>query len=52
MSIAPDEWFDRFFGFGFPFGRGGHGNYFDNMFQGFDQIRKEMEKEFQNLLAT
>ena len=45
MSIAPDDWFDRFFGFG----RRGRGNYFGNMFQGFDQMRKEMEREFQDL---
>lgn len=46
MSITPDDWFDRFFG-NFPFGKRGHRSYFDDMFGGFDQMRKEMEREFE-----
>jgi HSP20 family protein len=47
MSIAPDDWFNRFFG-SFPFGRGrGRGNYFDDMFRGFDDMRREMERDFE-----
>jgi len=42
MSITPDDWFDRFFG-NFPFGKRGRRNYFDDMFGGFDQMRKEIE---------
>jgi hypothetical protein len=41
MSITPDDWFDRFFG-NFPFGKRGPRSYFDDMFGGFDQMRKEM----------
>jgi HSP20 family protein len=47
LSIAPDDWFNRFFG-SFPFGRrGGHGNYFDDTFRGFDDMRREMERDFE-----
>jgi HSP20 family protein len=46
MSITPDDWFDRFFG-NFPFGKRGRRSYFDDMFGGFDQMRKEMEREFE-----
>ena len=46
MSITPDDWFDRFFG-NFPFGK--RDSYFDDMFGGFDQMRKEMER-LKNLL--
>lgn len=49
MSIQPDDWFNRF---GFPFGRRGRGNFFDDMFQGFDQMRKEMEREFENMQSN
>lgn len=52
MSIQPDDWFNRFFGFGFPFGRRGRGNFFDDMFQGFDQMRNEMEKEFEHMKSN
>ena len=45
MSITPDDWFERFFGN--PFGKRGRRNYFDDMFGGFDQLRKEMEREFE-----
>ena len=47
MSITPDDWFDRFFG-NYPFRKSGHGSYFDDMFGGFDQMRKEMEREFED----
>jgi HSP20 family protein len=46
MSITPDDWFDRFFG-NFPFGKRGNRSYFDDMFGGFDRMRKEMEREFE-----
>jgi HSP20 family protein len=47
LSIAPDDWFNRFFG-SFPFGRrGGRGNYFDDMFRGFDDMSREMERDFE-----
>ena len=52
MSIQPDDWFNRFVGFDFPFGRRGGGNFFDYMFQGFDQMRKEMEREFENMQSN
>lgn len=52
MSIQPDDWFNRFFGFGFPFARKGRGNYFDDMFQGFDQMRREMEREFEDMQSN
>jgi HSP20 family protein len=48
MSIQPDDWFNRF---GFPFGRS-RGNYFEDMFQGFDRMREEMEKEFENMQSN
>lgn len=51
MSIQPDDWFNRFFGFG-PFGRRGRGNFFDDMFQGFDQMRREMEREFEDVQSN
>jgi HSP20 family protein len=46
MSITPDDWFNRFIG-NFPFGKRGRRSYFDDMFEGFDQMRKEMEREFE-----
>jgi len=46
MSITPDDWFNRFFG-NFPFGKRGRGSYFDDMFGGFDQMRREMEQQFE-----
>jgi HSP20 family protein len=42
LSIAPDDWFNRFFG-----RRAGGANYFDNMFRGFDEMRREMERDFE-----
>ncbi|MGG6460891.1 MAG: archaeal heat shock protein Hsp20 [Candidatus Eiseniibacteriota bacterium] len=44
MSIEPDDWFSRFFGTGsWPFKRRGFGD----MFRGFDEMRREMEREFE-----
>ena len=48
MSISPDDWFNSFFG-NFPFGKRGRENYFDDMLGGFDQMRREMEKQFEHL---
>lgn len=50
MSIEPDDWFNRFFSFGnWPFGRRGRGtsSYFDDMFKGFDEMRRGMERDFE-----
>ncbi|MFI5406196.1 MAG: hypothetical protein ACHQ1D_06750 [Nitrososphaerales archaeon] len=46
MSITPDDWFNRFFG-NFPFGKRGRGSYFGDMLGGFDQMRREMEQQFE-----
>jgi hypothetical protein len=46
VSITPDDWLDRFIG-NFPFGKRGRHGYFDDMFGGFDQMRKELEREFE-----
>ncbi len=44
MSIEPDDWFNRFFGFGgFPFRRG-RGNYFSDMSREFDEMRRDVEE--------
>ena len=43
MSIEPDDWFNRFW----PFGRRGRGSYFGDMFRGFDEMRREMERGFE-----
>ncbi len=46
-DIEPFDWYKRFFG---GTGRKGLGTgFFDDMFRGFDQMRREMEKEFQDL---
>ncbi len=41
MSIEPSDWFNRFFGSNWPFGRR------SNPFEGFDEMRREMEREFE-----
>jgi HSP20 family protein len=49
MSVEPDDWFTRFFNTGsWPFSRrGGTGiNYFGEMLRGFDEMRREMERQF------
>jgi len=43
MSIEPFDWFNRFFG-GRPFGRR------NSLFEGFDEMRREMEREFEENL--
>ena len=46
MSITPDDWFGKFW----PFRRIGGPpgiNYFDDMFRGFDDMRREMERQFE-----
>jgi len=51
LSIEPDDWFSRFFGTGsWPFRRRGSGtgiDYFGDMFRGFDEMRQEMERGFE-----
>ena len=46
-DIEPFDWYRRFFGH-----RGGRGfgaeGFFDDMFRGFDQMRREMEREFED----
>ena len=44
MSIEPSDWFNRFFGTNWPFGRR------SNPFEGFDEMRREMEREFEENL--
>jgi HSP20 family protein len=46
MSIAPEDWFNRLFG-SFPFVRGRGRRNFDDMFRGFDEMRREMERDFE-----
>jgi HSP20 family protein len=56
MSSSSDDWFTRFFGTGiWPFARrtgGRSGNYFDDMFRGFDEMRNEFEEQFKNIENT
>jgi HSP20 family protein len=46
-DIEPFDWYRRFFG---QRGRRGFGaeGFFDDMFRGFDQMRREMEREFED----
>jgi HSP20 family protein len=44
MSIEPFDWFNRFFGSNRPFGRR------TSLFEGFDEMRREMEREFEENL--
>ena len=44
MSIEPFDWFNRFFGGTKPFGRR------NSVFEGFDEMRREMEREFEENL--
>jgi HSP20 family protein len=44
MSIEPFDWFNRFFGGTRRFGRG------NSLFEGFDEMRREMEREFEENL--
>ncbi len=41
-DIEPYNWYRRFFG-------RGRGAFFDDMFRGFDQMRREMEREFEGI---
>ena len=46
MSFIPDDWFDGFW----PFRRRGLGTrrpYFDDMFRGMDETRRQLERQFQ-----
>src|ERR687892_2372144 len=43
-DLEPYDWYKRFFG-----GFGGGGGFFDDMLRGFDQMRREMEREFEDI---
>ncbi|MGC1933197.1 MAG: archaeal heat shock protein Hsp20 [Candidatus Nitrosopolaris sp.] len=45
-DIQPFDWYNRFFGRG---RRGLGGGSFDDMFRGFDQMRQQMEREFEDI---
>src|SRR5918911_1790314 len=50
-DIEPSDWYRRLFG---PRAGGrregfGGGGFFDDMFRGFDQMRREMEREFEGI---
>ena len=50
MSIDPFDWFAKFFGTGStPFTRRNNTNNFGDMFSGFDEMRREMQKVFEDL---
>jgi len=40
------DWYRRFFG---GRGFGGGGGFFDDMLRGFDQMRREIEREFEDI---
>jgi HSP20 family protein len=44
-DLEPYDWYSRFFG---GRRRGMGGGFFDDMFRGFDQMRRQMEKEFED----
>jgi HSP20 family protein len=46
-NIEPFDWYRRFFA-----GRGEGGGFFDVMFRGFDQMRQEMEREFEDTFKS
>ncbi|HZD82962.1 MAG TPA: hypothetical protein VE076_08810, partial [Nitrososphaeraceae archaeon] len=47
-DIEPFDWFNRFFGSSRKSGRGGGGFFgFPDIFRGFDDMRKEMERQFE-----
>jgi HSP20 family protein len=48
-DIEPFDWFNRFFGGSRKSGRGGGGGFFGfpDIFRGFDDMRKEMERQFE-----
>ena len=45
-DIEPYDWYSRFFG---GARRGLGGGFFDDMFRGFDQMRRQMEREFEDI---
>ncbi|MGA9154932.1 MAG: archaeal heat shock protein Hsp20 [Candidatus Nitrosopolaris sp.] len=45
-DIEPFDWYKRFFSGG---RRGLGGDFLDDMFRGFDQMKREMEREFENM---
>jgi HSP20 family protein len=45
-DLEPYDWYRRFFG---GRGFGGGGGFFDDMLRGFDQMRREMEREFEDI---
>jgi len=46
-DIEPYDWYRKFFGGGRRRGMGG--GFFEDMFRGFDQLRQEMEREFEDI---
>ena len=48
-NIEPNDWFRRFFGGSGPLGRRGEG-WFNDIFTGFDEMRKQMEREFEKAI--
>jgi HSP20 family protein len=44
-DIEPYDWYGRFFG-------RGRGGFFDDIFRGFDQMRRAMEREFEDIEKT
>lgn len=46
-DIEPFDWFNRFFGSSRRGGRGGFFG-FPDIFRGFDEMRRDMEREFEN----
>ena len=48
-DIAPFDWFNRFFGSGREKRQRGGGFFgFPDIFRGFDEVRREMEREFED----
>jgi HSP20 family protein len=48
LSIEPDDWYNRFFSFvNWPTRRRQSGNYFDDLFRGFDEMKRGMERQFE-----
>jgi len=46
FELEPFDWYRRFFGGG---RRGLGGDFLDDMFMGFDEMKREMEREFENI---
>ena len=44
-DIEPYDWYRRFFG-------RGRGGFFEDMYRGFDQMRRDMEREFEDIEKT